>query len=116
MSRRERIGSRQHRATVSQHDGTQDSHGTPTYETSGDWDAVVTDWPCEVVAVRGGETLRGRQVAAETTHVLFGEYHGGSSITPEMRAVISGTTYHVVSALDMDGDSRELRVEVRREL
>ena len=116
MTRRERIGSRRYRATVSQHDGTQDSHGTPTYGTSGDWDAVVTNWPCEVLAVRGGETVRGRQVAANTTHVLYGEYHGGASITPEMKCVINGTTYQIVSALDMDGQRREIRVELQREV
>lgn len=113
--RRERIGSRQHRVTVSQHDGTQDTHGNPTYTTTGDWDAVVTDWPVELIAVRGGEKVRGRQVTSETTHVLFGEYYGGSGILPEMKAVLNGTTYEVVAALDLDGDSREMRVEVKRE-
>jgi len=113
--RREKIGVRQHRATVSQHDGTVDTHGNPTYSTSGDWDVVVTDWPVEMLAVNGGESLRGRQVTDATTHVLYGEYHGGSSIIPEMKCVINSVIYQVVSVLDMDGMSRELRVEVKRE-
>lgn len=114
--RRERIGNRRHRATVSRHDGTGDDHGNPTYTTSSDWDVVVTDWPVEMIAANGGETIRGRQVTEKTTHVLFGEYQGGKTIASEMRAVISGTTYQVVSALDVDGDSREIRVELKREV
>ena len=109
------IGKRQHRATFSQHDGTVDTHGNPTYATSDDWDAVVSDWPVEMLATSGGERLRGRQVTAETTHVLFGEYYGGNSITTDMRAVINSVIYHVVSVLDENGDSRNLRVELKRE-
>ena len=115
MRRRERIGSRQHRVTVSQHDGTQDSHGNPTYTASDDWDAVVTDWPVEMVAVRGGEKIRGSQVTSETTHVLFGEYHGGSAILPETKAVVNSSTYEIISAMDIDGDRREMRVEMKQE-
>lgn len=116
MTRRERIGSRRHRATFQQHDGTQDTHGNPTYPTTGDWDAVVTDWPCEMVAVNGGEQLRGRQVTSNATHVLFGEYHGADTVTTDMRCVVDSVTYQIVSTLDMDGENRELRVELKRQV
>ena len=113
--RRERIGNRQHRATFSQHDGTQGADGNPTFTTSADWDAFVTDWPCEMVAVRGGESLRGRQVAATTTHVLFGEYQGANGILPPMRCVINGNTRQVVSVMDVTGEQREMRIELKKE-
>ena len=113
---RKRHGQRRHKATAWQHDGSQDDAGQPTYSNDTDWSPVVTNWPVELVAVRGGETLRGRQVAAETTHVVFGEYFGGNGILPEHRCVIDGVTFGVVSAMDIDGLSTELRVELKREV
>ena len=53
---------------------------------------------------------------AETTHVLFGEYFGADNVTAEMRAVVGGITYSIVAAYDPDGDSREMRIEARREV
>ena len=115
MTRRDRIGARRHRATFTQHNGTQDDHGQPTYTTPGDWDTVVQSWPCEVLTVSGGERIRGRQVAGETTHVLFGEYYGGKDATDNMRVTVDGVTYDVVTAYDPAGDHREWRVEAKRE-
>lgn len=115
MPKRFRAGSRRHQADFEQHDGTIGTHGNPTYKTSGDWDTIVSAWPCELLTTKGGESLRGRQVTADTTHVLFGEYQGATSVTTDMRAVIDGTTYDVVSVYDPDGDGREMRVELRIE-
>lgn len=116
---RNRDGKRRHMATFQQHDGTTDAHGHPTYFTEADWDNVL-QWPCEVTTAHGGEVLRGRQVTAETTHVLFGEYFSAEGVTAAMRCKIpsdDGTmvTYDVVSAYDPDGLSRELRVELKRD-
>lgn len=122
MPPRRKISTRRHRATAKRHNGNVDGHGTPTYESSVDWTEVVTAWPCELLSVAGGEVLRGRQVAAETSHVLFGEFHGGKTITPDCKVEVydpsSGNvlTYGVVACYDMDGDSREYRVELRREV
>ena len=100
---------------MSQHDGTVDIHGEPTLSDPTDWRAVITDWPIEMLAVSGGESLRGRQVSDGTTHVLFGGYSGGRAITPEMQCVINGELYEIVSVLDVEGDRQELRVEVKKE-
>lgn len=112
---RKRTGGRRHRLTAKQHDGTKGTHGTPTYTTEGDWGTVVLNWPVELLTVSGGETLRGRQTAAETTHVFFGEYHAGKLIASDMKVEVGGVTYAVVTAYDPAGDSREMRVEARRE-
>ena len=121
MPPRRKISTRRHRATAKLHNGNADSHGTPTYTSSVDWTEVVTAWPCELLSVAGGEAIRGRQVAAETSHILFGEFHGGKSITPDCKVEVAGTdgqivTYGVVTAYDMDGDNREYRVELTREV
>lgn len=110
------IGRRRHRATFLQHDGTQDGHGNPTYTTAGDWDTLIASWPCELLTTTGGEVLRGKQVSAQTTHVLFGEYQGSSGITTSMKVTINNVEYGIVAVYDMDGDSKETRVECRREV
>jgi hypothetical protein len=81
MTRRDRIGSRRHRATFSSYTEEQDYHGNPNYAA----ETFRQDVPVEMLSTSGGERIRGRQVTAETTHV------------------------------DMDGDRREIRVELKRE-
>ena len=113
---RKRYGFRRDQATTMIHNGNQDAAGQPTYSNDADWSPVVIGWPVELVSVRGGETLRGRQVSADTSHVLFGEYYGGNGVSPEQRCVINGESYNVVSAMDLDGTHTELRVELRRDV
>lgn len=117
MPRRGKIGNRRHRADIKQHNGKKDDHGhgAPSYTTPGDWDTVHAAWPCEILTTSGGESLRGKQVAAQTTHVFFGEYHGASSTTADMELEVDGVRYAVVWAGDWEGDRREMRVETRRE-
>jgi len=111
-----RAGAARHRADFTQHDGTQDGHGTPTYRVAGDWDTVVSSWPCEMLTTNGAETLRGEQVQPTTTHVLMGEYHGAKAVKPDMRAVVDGVTYGVVAAFDPMGNSREIRIELKKDV
>ena len=117
--RRMRIGARKYQATFSSHNGKQDTAGQYTYGVSDDWVPVVVGWPVEMVATGGGETLRGRQVTAQTTHVLFGEAFGGEGINAEHRCQIEVNgvtqTFGVVSVLDMDGLDMERRVELKQE-
>lgn len=115
MKRRHAIGMRRWTATFQQHDGRYDSHGQPTYGTAGDWDTFLSAWPCELMTVSGGETIRGRQVTATTTHVFYGEYFGAEGVTAQMRMIVDGQTYAIQSAYDPAGDRREMRIEARRE-
>jgi len=113
---RRRSGQRRYVATFYEHNGTIDESGHPTYSVDTDWLAVVVNWPVEVLGTGGGETVRGLQVTAETTHLLYGEYHGGDGIKATQRCVIDGEQrYNVVSELDPDGFKMERRVELKRE-
>lgn len=114
---RRHTGKRRHVARVEKHDGPgmYDEHGTPTFTDDGDWQVVIPDWYCELKAVRGGEVIRGRQVSDTTTHVMFGNYYPADKITPDMRVRIGNSIYNVVAAYDLDGDSREMRVETKSE-
>lgn len=75
----------------------------------------MSDWPCEWRSVSGGERLRGKQVTTATTHVVIGDYHFVSSVTSAMRCVINSVIYGVVSVRDIEGDSREMFIELKRE-
>jgi len=67
--------------------------------------------PARVESVTGGESLRGRQVSAETQLVCTVRYL--STITAKMRVVYAGGTYGIVRASDPYGDQRETRIECR---
>ena len=112
---RKRYGHRRWVAQFQRHNGTVDDNNQPTYTVGADWDVVIEAWPCELIATSGGETVRGRQTSPETTHLAYGEYFGAESASPDMRAVIEGTVYGVVSVLDLEGLSREMRIELRLE-
>ena len=103
-----------HRATFELHNGNQDEHGNPTYPVDKDWTRTVIGWPCQVLTVAGGEGPRGRQVSASTTHILKGEYHGASGVTPEMRCTVGNATFYVVKAIDREGLARTMEVEVKQ--
>lgn len=115
MAYRKRMGKRRHTAQVQEHNGTVDGTGNPTYGTPGDWDTVIAAWPCELLTTAGGETVRGKQVTAQTTHVLFGEYFGASGVSANMRIIVNGQTMSLVSAYDPNGDQSEMRVEAKIE-
>ena len=106
---------RRYRADIEQHDGTTDAHGMPTLQTAADWDVKVSKWPCEKVAVSAGERIRGRQVSDQTSLILFGDFAAVEDVTPKMHAVIDGTTYGIISVVDVDGDRREMRIELKLE-
>ena len=99
---RKRVGNRRHLATFSQHNGSTDTAGQPTYANAADWTTVLGEWPCELLQTSGGEVLRGRQVTAQTTHVFFGDFMG-SEAEPTYRIIVSGRNYSIVSVLDPDG-------------
>ena len=112
---RNTVGARQHTAIFTRHNGTVDAAGNPTYSVANDWLPINAGWPCERVAVTGGETLRGRQVTAETTHVLFGWWNSVKDITAADQVQIAGLTYSIVSVLDADGDNMTARIQCKRE-
>jgi len=77
------------------------------------WDTLsgASSLPARVEAVSGGESLRGRQVSAETRLVLTVRYR--SDITTTMRVVYAGGTYGIIRASDPYGDQIELRIECK---
>ena len=102
-------------ATFSQHDGTVDSSGHPTYMTSTDWDSVASNVPGSLEAASGSETLRGTQVVENTSHVFHCDYKSASVITSDMRCVINGKTYGIVSILPADDIDRDMMIQLRSE-
>ena len=114
MTVRKRIGYRRHQASFERHNGNQDDAGNLTYGTQADWVSVFAGWPVELTTTSGTEDTRGRQVQAETTHVLYGEWYGGQMAAPSQRCRVNGLLFDVVSAYDVEGTQQELRVELKR--
>ena len=113
---RNTIGARQHVAVFSRHNGTLDESGNPTYGNDADWVAINVGWPCEMVAFSGGETMRGRMVSADKSHVLFGWWGSDSQVLPSDRVTVKGGTYQIVSILEADGDNMTGRVKIKRDV
>ena len=111
---RKRIGTRNHSAIFERHNGAVDAAGNPTYHIDTDWTPIQSAWPVEFTATSGSEDARGRQVTAETTHVIYGEYYGAGDVTPLDRCKINGLAFGIVSINDPDGLQMEKRAELKR--
>lgn len=113
---RNRIGKRRYNATFLEFNGKQTETGFPDYTDPTNWVPVVANWPCELIGVGSGETVRGRQVTAETTHVIFGEWFGGEGVKSGHRCRVDGREMSVAGPpLDMDGMKLEMRIELKQE-
>jgi len=108
-------GKRRHTAVIQKHNGNTDDYSQPTYKVEADWDTVIKGWPCQFQTTSGGEFLRGRQVTAQTTHVLWGDYSAVRNVTPDMRIKISGLVLGILDASDLFGDQREMSIDAKRE-
>ena len=76
------------------------------------WDTtVIANLPVMVERVTGGESLRGRQVSAETQLVFTARYR--SDVTAEMQVTYESGTYGIVRVGDPYGDKGEMRIECR---
>ena len=115
MARRNKVGYRRYVATFFEHDGSIDTSGQPTFNDPATWTQVVSGWYCEVLAVSGTETLRGRQVTAQTRRVLYGDWSAVASVTPRMRCKVDGVVSDVVAVLDENGDKREMVIQLGEE-
>jgi SPP1 family predicted phage head-tail adaptor len=93
------------RITIQSATTTQAASGQPIRT----WSAIATSVPAEVLAVNGGETVRGRQVSANAKYVVTVRYR--SDVTEQMRLVWNGQALNIVWLGDPYGDRRELRIE-----
>jgi hypothetical protein len=70
-----------------------------------------------MITASAGEVLRGRQVTAETSHVLIGEFFGVQGIAETDRVVLSdGSKLAINGIMDQDGKQEEARVEAKATL
>ncbi len=108
---------RQHRVRFERHNGNVDAMGNPTYSVADDWNLLPQIWPCELLTASAGEVLRGRQVTAETSNVLIGEFFGAQGIEATDRVILSdGQRMAINGIMDQDGKQNEARIEARATL
>jgi len=111
---RKRIGHRNYVAAVQAPPFGQDEYGHTDY--NGQWTTVVSEWPCELVDVTGGEVIDGFQTKATTEKLAIGDAtqlkDAGVSGT-SYRLLIDGTHYGITAIRDVSGDGFTYRVELR---
>lgn len=100
-----RAGQLRNRITIQSSTATPDAAGQLTRT----WSTFAASVPAKVESVTGGETLRGRQIAAETKIVFTVRYLAG--VTAQMRVSFEGRTFGIARCGDPYGDHRELRIE-----
>ena len=76
------------------------------------WANTQTGIAAEVKATAGGETTRGRQVAATTSHLVTIHYRTG--VTPKQRFVWNSMNLYISRAEDPDGTRQMLECECER--
>jgi hypothetical protein len=105
-----------YQARIERHNGNQDDLGSPTYTNALDWDAIITGWPCELLTTAGGESIRGRTVTANTTHVFTGDFWSteAADIGPDCRVMIRGKTYSIVKVWQPDGLNSQMFIEAKQ--
>jgi len=102
-------GKLRHRITVQANTANRETPAADGTVTAA-WSAIHTGRPAEVLAVSGGETLRGGiQLAATTNHTVRVRY--AADISPETRILWNGLTLGITHVHDVDGRRRELLIE-----
>lgn len=107
MESRLAAGDLRQRIAIETPTATQDAAGQPirTWATL----SGCSSLPAKVESVTGGESIRGRNVAAEAQLAVTIRYR--TDITTAMRVVYDAQRYGIVRASDPYGDQRELRIE-----
>jgi hypothetical protein len=111
---RKRVGHRNYLATIQGPPTTVDEYGHVNY-TSEAWTSVVTDWPCELIDVSGGEIIDGMMTKSTTEKVAVGDKPqiDDAEIDSKHRCIIDGKTYGITAVRDVSGDGFTVRLELR---
>lgn len=112
MSRR--MGAFRHFVNIERNTPTQDSD---TGEQLASWAAIASSVPCEIVAVGGGETVRGRQMdATATTFVRMHHPQDTFTPTPLDRVVFGSRNLNILRAYDPTGLRQELHLQCKEDV
>lgn len=103
-----RTGKLRHSVTLQTNTPTQDDNG----QLNESWGNTQTGIAAEVLAVSGGESVRGRQVAATTTHLVTIHYRSG--VNPKQRFAWGSLILNITRAEDPDGTRRMLECQCER--
>jgi SPP1 family predicted phage head-tail adaptor len=105
--RRSTTGAKRHRITVQSKTETKDA----ALQVVVTWSDTFTGEPASYESVNGGETVRGRQVAANATAIFVVNYRSG--YTPRHRVVFDGTNYDIVRVHTPAGIKRFIELECK---
>ena len=78
-------------------------------------ETIVPSWYCEFREVKGGESFRGRQVTADATYSMFGNFDEVSKVVPSDRINVDGLTLGILDVSDHTGRRMEMVIDAKRE-
>lgn len=102
-----RAGDRRNYVTIQERTTEQDAAGQPKKV----WHDLHRNVPAEVRLVAGGETFRGQQMQATTTHIVTLDFIDG--IKDAHRFVYGSEVLNITRAGDPDGMRRKLLCECK---
>lgn len=102
-----RLGAMRERVQIQTATESVDSAG----QTIRTWATTFANEPAQIMPVRGGEGLRGRQVEAGIDEIFV--IHFRETVTPQMRLVHGSRTYGIVYVNPVEGGRRYLEVSCK---
>lgn len=75
------------------------------------WSTTYANEPAQRMPVRGGESLRGRQVEAGIDEIFVTRFH--ADIVPQMRVVFDSRNYGIVYVNPVEGGRRYLELHCK---
>ena len=86
---------------------------TTTGEPAQTWQSIRSgrNVPVEILAVGGGERIRGQQIEATATTMLM--MHFRDDVSPRMRVRVGDRVLGIVRSYDPDGQRRELVLQCK---
>lgn len=99
-----RVGAMRYRCTIQQPVEAVDDAGQPVVS----WTNYVVDEPCEYEPTGGIESMRGRQLEANTRAVFRVRYRSG--YTDQMSIVFEGERYGITNINRVDGLKKYLEI------
>jgi head-tail adaptor len=109
-------GERRRTIAIELHNGNTLPGGQPSYKVDADWIAYngLGEVPASYQEVSGGETVRGLKVGDDVTAVItINATERTKGINSRMRVRMGARKLNIISALDIEGQNREIILTVK---
>ena len=102
------------RITIQQLTGSADAHGHINNTTATNWGTYTTSY-AKCISQGGREFWKVASVDATVSHVWYCPYSAAlKAANPEMRLVMGGVTYEIMSIIDINEAHEEVEIQTKR--